>query len=1850
MKKMLRMMLLAVLLLPLGVKAQCPDDAMSCSFTIVMHDSFGDGWNGNAIKVYQNDSLLQQVTLTTGANGEVDVQACALEDSNIVFVWVTGNYASETSFEIYNGNGDTVVVAQGSNYMSNDTIARMALVCPTCIKPSDLTLDSATITSLTVSWTPGNSESAWQIMLDDSLINADETPYTILNLASATGYMVKVRSICGSSEGDTSAWSAPVRMLTLCNTIDSLPWHDNFDADNEGETPFCWTLVDSVIFYEFSWVTYDYEMTVYPYIYDNYSYGNVLYYYNGGEGEPESGIIASPYIAVDPTTWHVTFDAYSYFDAYSSTIPTLQAGILTDLSDPNSFIPLITVSGDSWASYEFYTDTISALEDLEGAYIAFRYEGGTEYAYAYVKNINVATASGCRAPALNSGEIDSVTYQSVLLSWAATSADSYDVMLLSLIQDEATGEYDSIYTHYEALEDSIVVDSLIAGTFYQAFVASVCGDDTTDYLYIGSFTTQLRCYSIINVDVPVVTANAATVTWNYREGYGIDPEGVLIGLMDLEDSSVFLAPTFVEGTTYTFTGLTTNHEYQIILNTLCGEGNTDTATAAWKTFIPVLPPCAEVDGNGTATYVPFMGNYDYAFTESLYDAAMLDGVDTVRSIAWEIISPASNHQDRMVDIYMGYTSDTALSINNFVTVNTLTKVADSVQVNVGTVGWITVPLTTPFVPVDTTGVRLVIAVVNNSGVYNSITWGVSEMTAGSSVYWYCDGTPIDPANVPSLPYGSGAISKVPDVRILGDCGSGDCLPPSVMVSAYDSTSITISWLAGGSETSWAVQYRPLGDSVWATTANVTTIPYIATGLTPATSYQIRVGAECSGEVAYSSILTVLTDCSPVHAPVSIDFNTTTNHPCWDITPTNINTTYGAINLYSSYRIISPEIADSLMTLQVVVNARSYSATPTSTQYVMVGACDADGSNIVGIDTVAITAEFADYILYLDNYTGTANHLIVKHPTGSDIYIHSVSIAPIPECRPVSDLTVDSVSTTEASLSWNSPASSFAVCYKVYDDSTASWSAPVEVDTSIVTLSNLDPSTKYIAAVSVDCGPDGYSDSVYVIFMTECSPFSVPFHEDLDASVTYAMPDCWTNTTLGTTYTSWSESVLDGYPYLISYAAAGVQVANDWLITPAIAIPADANTTDIQLVFATGGESQSYYSASEAALEVYVSTTGKDISNFTDTLLVLENITGATLSYQHISLANYAGQTVYFGFRNVSKMYGFVGLADVNVRSMLVPNYRVYGTTSAFVGDTLTYVAVRQEGDTATMHLTWYSVMADSNQATILANGSDTMRIVFHTDGVDSLSFIATNNHGADTISWHVNIISCPVITEFPWEEPFADSTALACWLQEGSSEWTIGSGVYEYSSVNTAHSAPYNALCVFPAYDENATKLITPKLNLTGMSDVKLAFWHVQPAWSGDVDELYVLGRTSGSSPWDTLAVYTADISAWRLDTVNIPTVSATYQIAFEMVGNYGYGVGIDDLTVFGSNAQCPMPVVTVTAIEETSISISIEGEANSYEVVCMTGEWTEPASGTAISGTTHTFGNLTASTAYQLGVRAVCIDNTYSEWVVRTATTANHPCEMPTDVTLSDLTLTGGTVSWTAGEEGQENFEVHITNAATGLDSIVAVQGTSHTFTNLISGETYNITVRAVCSATSQSNWTTAVTLIPMACDVPTNVTAEVQGRRVTVSWEGTAEKYRVTYFDEFHTIRDAETVEVENATSVTVTVPEGGMDYSFYVQAYCGEALSQYSEEARVSVLGIDAVEASNVNLYPNPASTTVTIDGIEGEATVTVVDMNGREVYNAKTNSNLSIDLNGYAKGAYFVRIAGERTVAIRKLIVK
>jgi hypothetical protein len=91
---------------------------------------------------------------------------------------------------------------------------------PTCPQPLAPTLVSATLNNATINWTPGGSETQWQIQYgtqgfalgSGTILNVTASPYTIAGLTPYSFYQAYVRAICGP--GDTSFWTPSVSWNT----------------------------------------------------------------------------------------------------------------------------------------------------------------------------------------------------------------------------------------------------------------------------------------------------------------------------------------------------------------------------------------------------------------------------------------------------------------------------------------------------------------------------------------------------------------------------------------------------------------------------------------------------------------------------------------------------------------------------------------------------------------------------------------------------------------------------------------------------------------------------------------------------------------------------------------------------------------------------------------------------------------------------------------------------------------------------------------------------------------------------------------------------------------------------------------------------------------------------------------------------------------------------------------------------------------------------------------------------------------------------------------------------------------------------------------------------------------------------------------------------------------------------------------------------------------------------------------------------------------------------------------------------------------------------------------------------
>ena len=105
-------------------------------------------------------------------------------------------------------------------------------------------------------------------------------------------------------------------------------------------------------------------------------------------------------------------------------------------------------------------------------------------------------------------------------------------------------------------------------------------------------------------------------------------------------------------------------------------------------------------------------------------------------------------------------------------------------------------------------------------------------------------------------------------------------PDSLAVDTVADHTALVSWVAGGGETAWNLEYKPDTSSTWMVVP-VTTTTYTLTGLISETTYSVRVQSDCGGGdlslYAYESFTTLPGDTpEPCDAPTGLDTTTVAN--------------------------------------------------------------------------------------------------------------------------------------------------------------------------------------------------------------------------------------------------------------------------------------------------------------------------------------------------------------------------------------------------------------------------------------------------------------------------------------------------------------------------------------------------------------------------------------------------------------------------------------------------------------------------------------------------------------------------------------------------------------------------------------------------------------------------------------------------------------------------------------------------------------------------------------------------------------------------------------------------------------
>lgn len=519
-----------------------------------------------------------------------------------------------------------------------------------------------------------------------------------------------------------------------------------------------------------------------------------------------------------------------------------------------------------------------------------------------------------------------------------------------------------------------------------------------------------------------------------------------------------------------------------------------------------------------------------------------------------------------------------------------------------------------------------------------------------------------------------------------------------------------------------------------------------------------------------------------------------------------------------------------------------------------------------------------------------------------------------------------------------------------------------------------------------------------------------------------------------------------------------------------------------------------------------------------------------------------------------------------------------------------------------------------------------------------------------------------VITDFPWVEDFENG--IDCWSQQyalGHVAWTTGRGGNAYGGLTGAAAGQYNARFTCNGYNGYTTYLVTPQLSIQSDDDVMLTFFHAQPAWGTDQDTLAVLYRTHPDSAWHYLASWHNSITTWQSDTVMLPNTTATYQVAFMAHSGYGLGILLDSIVVYGSES-CTRPAFTNVNVGSTSIAATWNSPASSFEVAVRTpGQaWPEP---TLVNSHSYVFQNLEPSTYYEYRVRSLCSDTSISFWSTSHAVTDTLECYVVEGLRVDDVTFQTVTLSWNPDASGHAvAYVVSVSNFA--FSSSDTVYSNTTTIDNLYAGLEYGVTVQCMCSATTYSDWCQTVNFTTPTCEPVSDVrVVDVTSNTVTIDWTPNGEEsawiisYGNTGFNDGY------------GTSVTVTehpyTISGLMDemrYDVYVRPACtDEVLGNWSEVVSFSTTeatGIEDIEVNGVtcSIYPNPTddAATISLSGLSGQARVSIIDLNGRELRSfdlqGAADSQHSIAVGGLPQGAYFVRILSTEVSLVRKLVVR
>ena len=1702
-----------------------------------------------------------------------------------------------------------------------------------CPRPQNITALHITHNSAQISWqAPDTNEHSYVVLWGttndvdaaiDSAVVTDGMAYTISGLTDSTQYYAWVYTTC--SEEISSPVTTSFMTASACSPVENLRI-SNVTLNSAAAT------------------------------WDVPSVGNVPSGYNVVVNTPES---TAPVLTTTTTNTYLFLSGLDTNTVYTVTVSPI-CGDATGVAAMVSFTTETpgTIGGNDGTgytpTYPYYNYSISEqiwkAEELTGFgnaidSIAFRAASdiSNRRMQIYIGNTSLDNLSTTSFVPSDSMTLVFDGMYNIVSGWNwfpfnATFARAAGQNLVVMVVD-STGNYSSFDGWICGLSS---VNSLYAyqddAPYSTTDLSSLNTANYRPQMALGAVEVTVTC-AVPSVVVAGVETTSIDIAWaGSYDSYSVE-------YRPINDTNWTVAATNLTGVnTYTINGLVASAQYYIRLTAFCGSNSA-------SAVIPATTECGDIHVPYTEDFEDYSGTY---FARPCWTVATTNSV--VSETTYPYVSPLIG-QGPSLRLYQGAYVALPHIAEPLNTLQLRFQYIASDTIYPMFFGYMTDP--------ENINTLVVLETLRTNDETDVRNYTIQLNTLGDDVDGYLAFyTPVqDPQNYTFID--NLIVEEIPTCVI----------PDSLSVSDVTTTTATLSWIAGDglTPTSFNVLYRKYGETAF-DTVSTTNYGITLTGLDHSSYYEVAVYAVCSAtdQSAVSPIVRFVTDCAPMALPYNENFD---NYPvpatyatgvlpnCWsvienisgDIAPQiyygNGQSGAYSFRMYNLATAVLPKMDTSVDALQL-----SFHDYISSYNYgLVVGVLDSLTPNATfhPVDTIIVNASGQyDFTFYMaaagvhDGYIALKNF---NAGTGSYSYhyIDNVVVSLAPSCLPVTHISAILDSASSITLDWNDPlpATDWEISYSTTALADPSTGTVIPVTAHPYTVTGLSDANTYYFYIRNVCGA-GDTSTWTVAGPYRCHAVSMRanqtdtlymcggvIYDDGGADGTYSnsqnstiylMPSDGSSLVSVSGY-SYTEGSLD---YLAIYDGLGT---TGQILFRDNSSPNGQSFTDIMsstgpltLVFHTDG------SVTYDGFYVNVSCIPDacPVSNIvldTNTPLTTNTASivweGSSTSYQ-IEYGN-AGFTLGTGTATTTTTNSFV---MNNLESLHSYDFYVRGLCNV--------------SDTGLWHkLTFSTPMCDNVNVVENFSGTSSVTSTYSPIGYSlyNYSYVQTIIDSADLASLTngITAFAFDAGTITTGSDQFENMTVYLANVSE--SELTSG-----FIHPDSAHT--------FVKVIDNAN------FNFTE-SGWQIHGFDTTFFWDGHSNILMSVKRDNGDySGSQTFAAHTATGNKTRYayqdsGPFNINTITSsegTNNSASTTVGN---------VRLISCGPACSAP--TVTSVDTTYSSITVNwSNSDNTELAIMEGAWDETMVNTTVTAApgTYTFTGLTDSTEYSIGLRQMCEDDMTSAWTVVTILTPVRPCFVPTNPSASDVTLTTATLSWTPGRN-ETAWDLHIMGE--GYDQTFAVTTNPYTVTGLSYGVTYTFEVRANCDADVYSDWSTSATFTTLTCQPVTGVNVNpntITANSAVVSWTAPqgATNFEIEYgmsgFNQGNGIIVAAT-----GTSHTLTDLSSTTVYDVYVRTVCGEgvtsAWSSVVDFTTADGEGIDDVNSAAISLYPNPASSTVTLTGIEGAAMVTVVDMNGRETGKwTVVDGTLTIDVTEMAQGAYFVRIVGEQVNAIRKLIVR